>query len=204
MCRIIALFLFVWSISAKAQSNLSLKYFGLTIHPFGDNTARHQPYKLDKNAFFVANYGGFIEYEKYIVGSSFALKVGQGIFADCSNGWASATFFGFKGFMRPWGKHRLGFAIGPLFVVRESWSRFSDYGTSKIFKERNHPSLGMIQYAFYPYGMVIDYDYQLSPKTDLSVGFTPGFPFVMTFSVGVKYWFSKEFKEKQHHIIKIR
>ena len=91
-----------------------------------------------------------------------------------------------------------------MLIVRRSWSRFPDYKGSKIFKEVTDTRIGDVQYAFYPYGLDIEYDYQLTKKCDLSVGFTPGFPFVMTFAVGMKYWFNKDFKEKERNILKIK
>lgn len=188
----------------SAQSNLAVKYFGLTIHPFGDRTASYQPYKLDPKAYAVFNYGAFIEYEKFIREQSFSVKIAQGIFADCSNGLAGATFIGLKGLLRPIGRHRIGLAVGPLFVVRKSWSRFPDYKGSKIFKELTNTRIGDVQHAFYPLAIDIEYDYNLSSSCDLSASFTPGFPFVMTFAVGVKYWFSKDFKERTHSLLKIK
>ncbi len=200
----VLLYLIFLGSAIQAQSNLAVKYFGLTVHPFGDRTANYQPYKIDSKAVLVFNYGAFIEYERFIREQSFSIKVAQGLFADCSNGFAGATFIGLKGLLRPMGRHRLGLAIGPLFIVRQSWSRFSDYKGTGIFKEKKDTKVGDIQYAFYPYGLDIEYDYNLSPKCDLSVSFTPGFPFVMTFAVGVKYWFNKDFKERSRKLLKIK
>ncbi len=191
-------------VASFGQSNIAVKYFGLTVHPFGDKFARHQPYKLDDKAFFVANYGAFIEYERFIKEDAFSIKIGQGIFADCSAGMAGATFVGLKGLLKPIGRHRFGLAVGGLFILRRSWTRFPDYKKSTIFKEVKTESLGNVQYAFYPYGIDIEYDYLLSPKWDFSVSFTPGFPFVMTFAVGAKYWFNKDFKKKEPSLLKIK
>ena len=52
--------------SLSAQETMTLKYFGLTIHPLGDPTAHLQPNKLDPKARFVANVGVFAGYEKFL------------------------------------------------------------------------------------------------------------------------------------------
>ncbi len=196
--------LLIVSLLSKGQSNLAVKYFGMSIHPFGDKFAHHQPYKLDKNAHVVFNYGAFIEYEKFVYEQSLSIKAAQGVFSDCSGGMAGATFLGLKALVRPMGRHRIGVAIGPLLIMRRSWSRFDDYKGSKIFKEVKDSRIGDYQYAFYPYGIDVEYDYQLSKRCDFSVSFTPGVPFVMTFAAGVKYWFSRDFKEKEHKLLKLK
>lgn len=175
---------------ASAQSNVSLKYFGLTMHPFGDKTAYLQPYKLDNNARFVLNFGGFASYEKYLWEEIISVKAMQGVFTDCSGGMAGVTHLGLR-ISGEKGRHRLGIGLGPTFFYREDWNRFEGYTDSGFMKRANNRWLGPLQYKFFWYGVEIEYDYRLGNRTDLSVGFTPGFPFVFTWSVGAKYWLSK-------------
>jgi hypothetical protein len=180
--------------NAAAQSNVSLKYFGLTMHPFGDQTAYLQPYKLDDNARFVLNFGGFGSYEKYVWEEIISVKAMQGVFTDCSAGLAGITHLGLR-VSGEKGRHRLGIGIGPTLFYREDWNRFDGYKDSGFLRRTDHKWLGPIQYKFFWYGLEMEYDYRLGKRTDLSVGFTPGFPFVFTWSVGAKYWINKDFKK---------
>lgn len=154
--------------------------------------AEFQPNRFDKRAMFVGNYGGFIGYERFVYKDLLSVKLMQGLFADCSAGWASVTHIGIGGLMfeRDRWKGYLGF--GPVFMIRESWNRFGDaYESSGYFKEDSHPRLGEIQYKLIPYGLELEFDYSLSEKDHLSLSFTPGIPMAMIFSLGWKHWFSK-------------
>lgn len=172
------------------QETLTIKYFGLTIHPFGDASAHLQPNKLDKNARFVVNTGLFVGYEKFLYEDLFSLKVIQGITTDCSNGLASISHFGARVLLMKTKKHRVYFGIGPTLIVRESWTRFGDdYESSGFFNEYNSKRFGPLQWKFIPYGLEFEYDYYFSDKNQLSLSFTPGVP-ATTFSIGWKHWFN--------------
>ncbi|MFN3916992.1 MAG: hypothetical protein ACK4K0_04545 [Flavobacteriales bacterium] len=182
--------------NTSAQSNVSVKYFGLTVHPFGDYSANLQPYKLDKNAYFVANFGGYASYERFVWIDMLSVKLKQGIFTDCSAGMMGVSHLGVQMNLLQKNKHKLSFGIGPTLIYRESWTRFSEYEESGFWHKYDSPRLGLIQYKMILYGCEFEYDYTISEKTDLSVGFTPGFPFAFTFSFGVKHWFDKNFKTR--------
>ena len=177
------------SIFCTGQETLTIKYFGLTIHPFGDKTAELQPNKLNKNAHFVANVGVFIGYEKFLYRNFFSVKLIQGVMGDCSNGLASATHFGPRVALLRKEKHRLYFGIGPTLLVRDSWNRFgNDYESSGYFNETYSSLLGELQWKLIPYAFEFEYDFAFTPKNQLSVSLTPGVP-AMIFSVGWKHWF---------------
>ncbi len=184
--------------NGKAQETLTIKYFGLAIHPFGDATAHLQPLKLDKKARFVLNTGLFIGYEKYLYEDLFSVKVIQGITSDCSNGLASVSHFGARVLLMKTKKHRFHFGIGPTLIVRESWNRFGDeYTSSGFFNEYDSKNFGELQWKFILYGFEIEYDYHFSDKNQLSFSFTPGIP-ATTISVGWKHWFHlKEFDRQK-------
>lgn len=180
----------------SAQSTLTVKYFGLTIHPFGDRSAALMPYKLDDRGVFVSNFGGFIGYEKYIYEDFISAKIIQGVFTDCSGGLAGVTHFGLRGILIDRKKHRLSFGAGPTFLYRDSWSRFGEsYKPSGFFNEYHSSHIGDIQWKFFYIGFEFEYDYLINPKNDLSISFTPGVPMACIFSVGVKHWFNKDFKK---------
>jgi hypothetical protein len=181
---------------SRAQSNWSIKYFGLTIHPFGDASADIQPYKLDENAYFVLNFGGYVGYEKFIWNDFLSVKLKQGLFTDCSAGWMGVTHLGLQMKLIEGEKHRLSFGAGPTLIYRESWTRFDFYEKNPFWNYYNSNRLGEVQWRTMLYGCEFVYDYRLTENLELSSGFTPGFPMAFTFSIGVKYWMSREFEQK--------
>lgn len=187
----------------RAQDVVTLKYFGLTIHPFGDRTAALQPYKLDKKARFVMNFGGFAGYEHYVWRDLVSVKAIQGVFSDCSGGLAGISHIGVRGLLADNEKHRLMVGAGPAIMYRDSWARFGErYTPSGFFNNYHSRNLGDIQWKFFPLVMEFEYDYRVGEKTDLSVSFTPGLPMALTFSVGVKYWFRKDFEPAPVKIVR--
>ncbi len=184
------------------QSTLTVKYFGLTMHPFGDKSAALMPYKFDSKGRFVANFGGFIGYEKYVYEDFISAKIIQGIFTDCSGGLAGVTHIGLRGVLIDKKKQRLSFGVGPTFLYRDSWSRFGEnYTSSGFFNEYHSNNLGDIQWKLFFIGFEFEYDYLLNQKNDLSLSFTPGVPMACIFSIGVKHWFSKDFKKTLQFVI---
>ena len=66
---------------AMAQDNVGIKFFGLSFHPKSERENAHlMPNKLDKNAYFVMNFGVELMYEKFIFEDIFSVKV---IFGLC-------------------------------------------------------------------------------------------------------------------------
>ncbi len=188
--------LFVWffllSLTSIGQETFTLKYFGMTIHPFGDRTANLQPYKLDKNARFVANFGGFVGYEKFVFKELISVKFIQGVFTDCSAGWQSVTHLGVRGLMYENSKYRAYLAVGPTFIVRESWTRFGEeYNSSGYFKVKTTDRLGVIQQKLVWYGMEMELDRIIDENNSVSLSFTPGIPMAVVFSIGWKHWFNR-------------
>lgn len=193
--RIFILFILLFSANVKGQSNITVQYFGMTVHPFGDYTAEIQPYKLDKNARFVMNFGGFVSYEKFVWYDIVSLRVKQGIFSDCSAGFMGASHIGVNLRLLGNKKHRLSFAIGPAFIYRNSWNRF------EIYENRGYWNEGEVfsqptQYKTVLYACEFEYNFTLSEKIDLSVNFVPGFPNALALSVGAKFWLNKDLKPR--------
>ncbi|MGB0849963.1 MAG: hypothetical protein ACPGTP_01845 [Bacteroidia bacterium] len=182
-------FLLSISILSFGQRAFTVKFFGLTMHPGGDPTAHLQPYKLDDEAKFVMNYGGFIGYEKFIYEDLVSLKAIQGFMSDCSAGFASVSHLGVRANIINTTNHKLYFGIGPTVIVRESWSRFGDdYESSGYFNERQTNKLGDLQWKMIPYAFEFEYDYALSQKDQISLSVTPGVPIAILVSVGWKHW----------------
>jgi hypothetical protein len=180
---------------ASGQNCFSLRYFGLTVHPFGDQTAALQPYKLDKNAIVVANFGVFASVDHYIKKDYLALTFMQAGFTDCSGGWGGFTHIGIRARLLDKGKHRLVFGAGPLFYYREDWNRFESYEDGGVFKRYHSARFGDVQYKIFWTGFEFAYHYELSKHFDLNVGLTPGLPLACSFSAGLTWW-PKRFETK--------
>lgn len=192
LMKTIAFLLFLVGVNSTfAQSTFTAKYFGLTVHPFGDPTANLQPNKWDSEARLVGNVGLFIGYEKFFYKDLVSAKVIQAVFSDCSAGLAGLTHIGLRVLALEHGHHRMYLAGGPTFIYRDSWKRFGiAYEESGFFRNGYVKGLGDVQYKFIWYGMELEYDYVFTERNSLSVSFTPGIPLAMILSVGWKHWFS--------------
>jgi hypothetical protein len=195
MKRILILAVIISFHFASAQNSFSLRYFGLTVHPFGDQTASLQPYKLDKHAIVVANFGGFISVDHYIKKDYIAVTFMQAAFTDCSGGFGGLTHIGIRARIIDKGKHRLMIGGGPLLYYREDWNRFDTYHDSGTFRRYHSSHLGDIQYKIFWTGFEFAYHYEFSKHFDLNVGFTPGLPLACSFAAGITWW-PKRFEEK--------
>ncbi len=177
--------------SSVGQTTITVKYFGLTIHPTGDPTAALQPHKLDRNAHFVANFGGFVGVEHFVYKDYISVKLIQGLFTDCSGGWCSVTHIGGRLLLYKKPKHRIYFGIGPAYMLRNSWTRFGPaYQASGFFRVDSTQLFGVVQHRFLPVSFELEYDWVVSLKNQVSFSFTPGVPLACIFSIGWKHWFS--------------
>lgn len=178
----------LFACSVHAQTAFSFRYFGLTVHPFGDQTAEIQPYKLDRNARFVLNFGGFASVDHYVYKDLVAITAMQGCFTDCSGGLAGFTHIGVRALVIDRGKHRLLLGLGPMFYYREDWNRFEAYEDKGFFNRYHSRNIGDIQWHLFPCAGEFAYHYRLSEHVDVNVGFTPGIPLAMSLSGGITYW----------------
>ncbi len=193
---IILVFILSNGVNLNSQSNISLKYLGLTIHPLGDDMAEFQPYKLDPEAKFVLNFGGVLSLEQFIYNDWLSVKYIQALFADCSAGMASVTHLGVRVRFMNKPKHKLSFGVGPAFMIREDWGRFDGYKSSGTLNRVYSDKFGWLQYKLFWFGIEVEYDFSISERWDLNMSITPGVPAVITYGIGLKYWFNKDFKEK--------
>ncbi|CAN5152088.1 hypothetical protein BH09BAC5_BH09BAC5_27910 [soil metagenome] len=178
-----------------SQNAVSLRYFGLTIHPFGDQTAQLQPYKLDKHAIVVANFGAFLSIDHYIKQDYVAITLMQAAFTDCSGGFGGFSHVGIRVRLIDKGKHRLVAGGGPMIYYRQDWNRFAEYHDSGTFHHYHSRTFGNLQYKIFWTGFEFAYHYEFSDHFDFNAGFTPGFPLACSFSAGLTWW-PKRFTEK--------
>ncbi|MGB0166675.1 MAG: fatty acid desaturase [Luteibaculum sp.] len=179
----LVLILLYASLSLSAQHNFGFKYFGLSIHPSGDEQADLMPHRLDDNGVLVMNFGGIISYQKYFLSDLLSFKVAQGIYSDCGGMLSGHTHIGFRATFLQRGRHSALLGFGPTFIYRRNWNKKPDYEPTGIFKES-----GDLQYKFVFYGGEVEYNYQVNEKFDLSIHFLPGYPIVMSLGVGFRYW----------------
>jgi hypothetical protein len=195
MKRFFFLAFVLFSSAVFSQNSFSLRYFGITIHPFGDQTAAVQPYKLDKHAIVVANFGGFFVFDHYLKKDYIAISFMQGVFTDCSGGPGGFTHIGIRARLIDKGKHRLVFGAGPMLYYRRDWNRFDIYHDSGYFHRYHSSHAGDIQYKIFPVGFEFAYHYEISDHFDFNAGFTPGLPLACSFSAGLTWW-PERFREK--------
>lgn len=204
MKKLLLLFVVAISLAAPAQTCFSLRYFGLTVHPFGDQTAELQPYKLDKNAYLVANFGAFGSVDHYVWHDLVAVTGMQAVFTDCSGGFAGFSHIGLRGTVLDRGKHRLLLGFGPLLYYRQDWNRFPEYNDKGTFNRYHSRNLGDMQWRVFWTGLEIAWHYRLGEHWDLNAGFTPGLPMALTFSAGVSWWPERIEKKSLVKLVKPR
>ncbi len=184
---LIILFLFVFA-KADAQTAFTFRYFGLTVHPFGDQTAEIQPYKLDKNARFVLNFGGFVSADHYVYKDLVCVTGMQAFFTDCAGGWAGFTHIGIRALVLEKGRHRLMLGAGPMLYYRQDWNRFEEYEDKGSFNRYHSRNVGDVQWRIFPVAGEFAWHYRATDHLDINTGFTPGLPLALCLSVGVTWW----------------
>lgn len=171
------------SLNLKAQNNLGIKYFGLSIHPKGEkDNAFLMPNKLDENAYLVVNFGGIVSYEHFVFKDIISLKIVQALYADCAARLGGFSHIGLRGTILRKGKHTLSGGIGPTMVYRKSWLELNEYVNQNRFKGDENDQW---QYLFLWYGGEFEYKYSLNDKFDISSSFVPGYPDLISLSFGI-------------------
>lgn len=165
------------------QHNFGIKYFGLTIHPKGEKQPELMPYKLDRKAVYVVNFGTILSYQQYIYRDILSIKLAQGVYSDSGGLLAGHTHIGpriqfFKG-----KNFEVLFGFGPTLIYRRNWNIKPGYEPSGLFKEK-----GNVQYKYVWYGGEFEFNQRLNEKFDLSVHILPGYPRIVSFGFGIRYW----------------
>lgn len=173
------------TIPVRAQDSFGIKYFGLAVHPLGEEANAFLMHnKLDKDAYLVLNLGGELTYEKFLIKDILSLKAVQALYADCAEKLGGFSHIGVRAKIFKTGKHGLYGGLGPTLVFRKNWLTIPGYQNLNRFKGDENDRF---QYLFLWYGGEFEYKYILSEKTDLSVSFVPGYPDLMSLAVGVNF-----------------
>jgi hypothetical protein len=182
--------LILFSFQGISQNNLGLQFFGLAIHPKGDPLNAHlMPFKLDKEARFVVNFGVVASYDHFVYKDIVSIKFAQTFFADCATKFAGVSHVGFRVRVLKIGKHLVQLGIGPTYMFRQNWYDLDGY-------VQTHPINGepgdKYQTKFIWYGGEIEYKYSLTDFFDISAGFIPHYNIVMSTYLGINYKFKKK------------
>lgn len=183
------LFILLWLIfsgnTALAQESFfSIKFFGLSYHPYGDENAELMPLNPDGKGYAVLNIGGTLGYEIQIARSKYSVKALQSLYSDCAAQLGGFSHFGFRAVIFTKNKHQLTGGLGPTFIFRRNWHRLQGYQPSDFFRGNADDPW---QYRMLWYGGELEYHYSISPKVALSTTFVPGFPYIMNLSVGLRF-----------------
>lgn len=167
------------------QDNFGIKYFGLTIHPLGEElNAFLIPNKLDKNAYLVLNLGGELTYEKFVFKDILSVKAVQALYADCAEKPGGFSHIGVRAKIFKKGNHSLYGGLGLTLAFRKNWLTIPGYVNLNRFKGNE---ANRYQYLFLWYGGEFEYKYLLGRKTDFAVSFVPGYPDLMSLAWGIHY-----------------
>ncbi len=181
------LFVLLCILKTHGQDNIGVKYFGLSIHPKGEKINAHlMPRKLDKNGFLVLNVGGVISYEKFVLSDILSVKTAVALYSDCAAQMGGFGHIGLRAKILKKGKHSLYGGIGPTLVLRDNWQKLDGYVDPKRFKGSMNNKW---QYLFLWYGGEFEYKFSLNEHIDLSTSFVPGYPDLMSLSLGISYNF---------------
>jgi len=173
------------SFTSVAQSNIGVKFFGLSIHPKGEqDNAFLMPRKLDENGYLVMNLGGMLTYEKFIWKDHLSVKVVSAVYADCADRLGGFGHIGLRGKIFKWKKHSIYGGIGPTVVLRRSWKELQGY--VDLYRFRDGP-VAHWQYLFLWYGGEFEYKCSFTENWDFAATFVPGYPDLMSLSFGVHY-----------------
>ena len=175
-----------------AQRFWGVKYFGISLHPKGDVNAPLMPLNPDKKGYLVFNLGGMVSYEQYFKPNKFSIKGIQAIYTDCAAQLGGFTHIGIRAVVFQTSRHSLNGGIGPTFIYRRNWHKLPGYQNSGYFEGKPDAAW---QYKFIPYAGEFEYNYKLTEKTEFSVTFVPGYPDLMSLSVGVRFLL----KTEDHH-----
>jgi len=171
----IIFFAFFPIIHLSAQKfTVGVKLTGLSIHPKGASNARLFKYKLDDKGVFVFNPGIRISFEYFFYKDIFAVKIEQGLYADCANQFAGFTHIGFRGKIFQIDKHSFNGGIGPTFFFRKNWYKLDGYIEDFDFFKGNPEDNW--QWCFIWYGGEFEYNYKINKTTELSTSIVPCIP----------------------------
>ncbi|WP_192823918.1 hypothetical protein [Rufibacter sp. LB8] len=177
----------VWlfSLASYGQSNVNLKFFGVSLHPKGEINAPLMPLNPDKKGYLVFNLGGALGYEHFLRRDKFSVKAIQALYADCALQVGGFSHVGVRWVVFKKGRHSLNGGIGPTLVFRRNWYRLKGYQYSGFFRGDKNDRW---QYRLIPLAGELEYNLMVSERYELSTGLIPGYPSLISISFGLRRW----------------
>ncbi|MEO7427040.1 MAG: hypothetical protein ABI036_17765 [Fibrobacteria bacterium] len=164
----------------------ALKYTGLTYHPGGGENTEHYKRSLDANDYWVILVG-FQGDADYKLHRFFYVRASASLYQDCAELWAGYYHLGFRANWDVNDKISLRIGIGPTYLWRQNWfGRVKDYEKDSFFGAAKG---GDFQGAFIWYGGDADVEWKAWDKLSLVYSVIPGYPEVITSSLGLRYNF---------------
>ena len=154
---ILFVFLFFSGIQLLAQEEIGIYVCGITVHGYKDPNAHLMPCKLTNNGVLLLNFGGAAHYKKYFT-PRFSLDAIQTMQADCALLFSSGTAVAVGYDIVHYKGHRVIFAIGPGFYIRQSWKRLGDTYDSSQY-DFNVTKNEKWEYMFVPVVPHLEYKY---------------------------------------------
>jgi hypothetical protein len=192
MKRLFFVVVYLVAIVLTAQPhNIGIKFFGFSIHPFGDENAHIMPMRLDNDAIFVPNVGLMLSFERYIWHDIFSVKAVHANFMDCAFQVAGFSHIGLRIRLFSMGRHELSGGIGPTLMYRKNWYRVNGYDDTNNFYTGGNPE-DRWQWVFIWYGGEFEYNLRLTRNIDLSVTVIPGIPRLIAIAYGLRIRMKKK------------
>lgn len=180
-----SILLFLGIAKGYAQHSIGIRLFGLSIHPYGEVQNAHiMPLKYDRDAYFVQNLGALLSYEYDLYRNVLFAKGVIGVYSDCAAQLGGFFHLGLRGRIFSIGRHHLLGGVGPTLIYRQNWLQLSGYTDQQLFKGSKDDAF---QYLFLWYAGDFDYRYTISDRVSVGVTFVPGYPDLMSLSVGLNY-----------------
>ena len=164
-----------WAVNAK--------YFALTYHPGGGDHEGY-PRKLDDAAYWVLQVGLQMDVDRRIL-SWLQLRGSGALYKDCADVWAGYVHLGPRLEWTPVERLSLRFGIGPTYLWRENWLYHVPGYTHDGFFGRPDSSQNW-QTSFLWYGGDLEVQWRFDRKWSAVASVVPGWPQVVTTSVGLR------------------
>lgn len=164
----------------------NLKYTGLSYHPGGGENIEHYKRSLDSRDYWVVLVGAEADGD-WMVNRFVYIRAATSLYQDCSELWAGYYHLGFRANADLGDKVALRIGIGPTLIWRQNWfGRVKGYTKDSFF---GPATPGEFQSKFIWYGGDIEAEWKLWRHASLVYSVIPGFPEVVTSSVGARYRF---------------
>lgn len=163
-----------------------VKAFGLSIHPHGAVNHELMPLKFDDEGVFVLNTGFTVGFEAFVPGALWlSVKAVQGAYLDCVGQPAGFSHLGVRFHTPSWGGFSFNGGLGPSLLYRKNWYDLRGYDDAFSFF-RGRPG-DLWQTRFLWYGGEFEFNQDLGKGWALSQSVVPGYPDLISVSVGFKY-----------------